>query len=37
MADQEVVLELLEQLKDDLEGIYRHTGDQWEKLFEAGD
>jgi hypothetical protein len=36
MTDMERARELLDQLKDDLEGIYRRTGDRWETLFQAG-
>lgn len=36
MADMERARELMDQLKSDLEGIYRRSGDQWETIFEAG-
>lgn len=36
-SDLDRARELLEALRDDLEGIYLQEGDRWETIFEAGD
>ena len=36
MSDMEKARELLNLLKDDLEGIFHRSGDRWETIFEIG-